>query len=240
MLARDMPERDLQRRDPSPTRLERSAEAIRSFLDAGGGFRFGVVLFRREAACVLPVTEDRHAVRVLVDHLSPALMTPSGTNLERGIRRSLDSFETAGRFRAVILFTDGDDRSGDPAAAARVAGSRGIPLIPVAAGTEAGSMILLDDGSPVRDAQGRMVVSRLDRGVLEEIAQLSGGRVYEVDRLGRLHRDLPGLMKGLEAGETHRGLKLERRTRYRLFLFLAVLMLMLSILIRSLRWRNTL
>jgi Ca-activated chloride channel family protein len=231
--------RSMLARDVMPSRLERAVTEIRRFISQAERMRFGLVAFKGEAFCALPITEDLYSLDVVLSSFSPAMMSSRGSNLEEGIRKALDTFQTAGRYSLVLLFTDGESLTGDAVSAAKLAERKSIPIVPVALGTERGAEIVLENGQRVVDSRNRRVISRLNRHLLEQIADISGARVYSIEEMDRLWRELLSIMKNLEPEEAQQGLKLVKRDYYRLFLSLALLFLTLSLVIRGVRWRDT-
>jgi Ca-activated chloride channel family protein len=237
--------RSMLARDVEPSRLARTLSEIERFVlthersqSDRANSRYGIVVFKGEAYCVMPVTEDLHSFKVILNSLSPDMMTSKGSDLEAGLRKALETLKTAGRFSLVMLFTDGESLTGKPLYAAKQAAKRDVPIITIALGTEQGSEIVLKDGSRVYDTKSKSVVTRLNRNLLEEIAAISRGRVYLIEDMDRLRSELVSILKNLEPGERQRGLKLARKSLYRLFLSLGLVFLALSVIVRGVRWRG--
>jgi Ca-activated chloride channel family protein len=169
-------------------------------------------------------------------------MSTPGSNLEAGLEAALHAFSTGRRpYRAVVLFSDGEFLSGNPNDPALRAGEAGVPVYVFAVGSEAGAPVLLGDGQPVRDRRGEPVVSRLRPEVLERIATVTGGRLYALggaveDAAAEMLKDLRG------PGDRQQmpGLRRVPKDRFRLFLALAAGFLAVSVLVRAVRWRDTL
>jgi len=237
--------RSMLARDVKPSRLGRTLSEIERFVSeheqsnsGRANTRYGIVAFKGEAYCVMPVTEDLHSLNVILNSLSPDMMTSRGSDLEAGLRKALETLKTAGRYSLVVLFTDGESLTGGPLSAAKLAAKRGVPIITVALGTEQGAEIVLDDGSRVVDRKSRRVVTRLNKTLLTEIAETSGGGVYSIEDMDRLRSELMSILKNLEPGEKQKGLKLVERSLYRLLLSLALIFLTLSVVVRGIRWRG--
>ena len=237
--------RSMLARDVKPSRLGLALSEIERFVSeheqsnsGRANTRYGIVAFKGEAYCAMPVTEDLHSLNVILNSLSPDMMTSRGSDIEAGLRKSLETLKTAGRYSLVMLFTDGESLIGDPLSAAKAAAKRGVPIITVALGTEQGTEIVLDDGSRVVDRKSRKVVTQLNRTLLTEMAETSEGRVYSIEDMDRLSSELVSILKNLEPGEKQRGLKLVKRGLYRIFLSLALIFLTLSIIVRGIRWRG--
>jgi Ca-activated chloride channel family protein len=68
--------------------------------------------------------------------------------------------------RALIIFTDGEELSGDAVKEAGKAAEAGVKIFTVGVGTAQGSLIPLagkDEGGFVKDAKGQVVKSKRDR-----------------------------------------------------------------------------
>ncbi len=224
--------------DEPPSRLASAVAAVERLSAALPAPRFAVVAFKGEAYRLLPLTEDPEALALALSAAGPDLSTSTGSDAEAGIRAALASLHDAGRYRAIFLFSDGESLSGDAVRAARDARDAGVPVLPIAIGTEAGAQLVLPDGRTVFDRSGRPVVSRLDLRQLEQIAAASGGRVYRAGEAARVARDLLPLLKGLGEKDWTQGVRAEQRPLYRLFLSLALLLLVLARLVRILRGRQ--
>ena len=226
--------------DIAPSRLEASSRAMRAFIQERPDTRFAVVLFKGKAVSIFPMTEDLTSLEAMFRNLSPDLLSTGGTNIQEGLRAALAAFNETGRFQAVLLFSDGEALTGNAVEEAKRAAAEGIPILPVAVGSEEGAQILLEDGSVVRDGQGNPVITRLNRVTLERIARLSGGKVYDIRDVGSIWRELPAIWKGMSPEEAREGLRLTYRPVRKYLLLLALLFLVISLLIRALRWRNAL
>ncbi len=88
--------------------------------------------------------------------------------------------------QAIILLTDGEDTESRPLEVARDAAKLGVRVYTVGIGSKSGEPIRKFDenGEPsgyVTDEKGEYVMTRLDDGLLGEIAELTGGRYVKID-----------------------------------------------------------
>jgi Ca-activated chloride channel family protein len=235
MLARDVPPEGM-------SRLEKARETIRRVARSMGSTRFAVVAFKGAAVQLLPLTEDAVALESLLRYLGPAVMTTPGTDIEGGLKTALGAFSQGRRpYRAVLLFSDGESLAGNPNAAALRAAQEQVPVYVCAAGSEEGSIILLPGGQLLRDGEGEAVISRLRREPLERIAALSGGELFTLrEPVDKVAAAVVSSLRGTHEGEQLPGLRRVKKDRYRLFLALALGFLTLSLLVRAVRWRDTL
>ena len=216
--------------DVSPSRLALSRMAARRLLDRLPGTRFALVAFKGKAVRLLPLTEDTRAVAIFLDAVDGGWIASPGTDVEQGLAQALASLSPGrGSGRAVVLFTDGESLSGNPAREAARAREARVPVLVVAAGTE--------EGAEVQDGQGRPVRSRAQLEPLKRIAERSGGRLLPLD--GGTGDALLAELERQRGGEGEAaGIVLESRERFGLPLGAGLFFLALSLVIRAARLRS--
>jgi len=168
--------RSMLSRDVSPSRLERAKLWIKDLTATLKGDRVGLVAFAGVPVVVCPLTLDRGFFSLSLEELSPATSPRGGTLIGDAIRKTLsDVFEPGlGRFRDIILITDGEDQGSFPVEAAQKAGELGVRIIALGIGSE-----LEGSPVPVKDAgqtgyiefEGQQVRSKLDSSTLAKITQ---------------------------------------------------------------------
>jgi Ca-activated chloride channel family protein len=228
--------------DRDASRLEYSIRTIRRTVEELEGVRIGLVVFKGEAVQLFPLTEDRYVLETALRHVGPSVMTAPGSALEQGILKSLDSFPpSAGAYRSILLFSDGESHSGSPLRAAEKARSDKIPVYVVALGGEQGAVVELPGGKILADRDGNPVVSRPRIEDLTKIAEISGGVLF---RLVASDREMPEkileAMKAQAEGNMVLGMRREKQDRFRFLVFLALLFLTLSLAVKAVRWKNVL
>ena len=226
--------------DIQPTRMDAVISGLRLFIDKSRDARFSIVAFKGEAHILLPMTDDVDSVAMVIDNLGPGILTSGGSDLQKGLETALTAFADGGRYRSIVLLSDGESLSGKPAQAAREAARWGIPVFAAAVGTENGSPIVLPDGSVVRDKRGREVISRLHRSTLEAVSSLSGGKIYSLGELDRMWDELLPILKRIGRDQPSEGMRLVKKERTSLFLLFAIGALLAVLMIRSLKWKDVL
>ena len=224
--------------DIEPTRLDRAAALVRTVVRDLPLARFAVTVFKGSATTLMPLTSDPFAVDIVLEGLTPALVSTPGTNLEAGLTHALDRFPSASSaHRAIILVSDGEALDGDPRGPTARAKERGIPVFTVLAGTTEGAVIPGPDGSPLTDDTGRPRVSRADPTALEGIAVATGGRAFvltDPDSVPALVREIGGFVELRQRD----GFRLVPHRRFRLFLGVALAALAVSLILRIIRWQR--
>ena len=165
--------------DIKPNRLDRARFEIEGLIDRLEGDRLGLVAFAGYSHVLCPLTLDYAAAKMFLGQADVGLISEQGTAVAEAIRTAIRGFgATEGKYKALILITDGEDHAADPIAAARAAADQGVRIFAVGVGTAEGELIPLRDGDRVdylKDAEGKIVKTRLDEATLKEIARITDG-----------------------------------------------------------------
>src|SRR4030095_10457905 len=125
-------------------------------------------------------TIDYEAVMESINDLDTKTIPEGGTNISEAITLATQSFgKSAMGNRALVIFTDGEELSGDAVKSAKAAADAGVRIFTLGVGTPAGSRIPVngEDGETafVKDSAGQVVKSKLDDKRLREIVRAAGG-----------------------------------------------------------------
>ncbi|MEX2570810.1 MAG: VWA domain-containing protein [Gemmatimonadota bacterium] len=171
--------------DTGPPRLELQRTAARALIQAIPDRAIGIVAFAGSAYALTPPTRDRGALEMYLAALDPTIVTQNGSALGAAIRQGLGLLAAPdGAARGtIVLFGDGGETEnpGAALAAAALAGDNDVRLYTVGVGTPMGGPVPaldLADGSLqgfLRDANGELLVSRLDEDLLRAIAARGEG-----------------------------------------------------------------
>src|ERR1044071_4812083 len=173
--------RSMLSNDVQPSRLDRVKLAIQDLIDELQGDRVGLIAFAGRAFLQAPLTIDYDAVIGAVNDLDTKTIPEGGTNISSAVTLATQSFgKSAMGNRAMIIFTDGEELSGDAVKTAKAAAAdAGVRIFTVGVGTPQGSLIPItgDNGetSFVKDSAGVGHKSKLDDKRLREIAEATGG-----------------------------------------------------------------
>ena len=133
---------------------------------------FGLVLAKGDGILSVPLTFEHSTVLENINTLSPLRVTSSGTNLELGLLKAIDSFNNErSNSKIIILFTDGDETKGCLLDVAKTISESDVTLIIVGVGTKEGGEI------EVINKEGKKINkhSELKEDLLIEMAKLSNG-----------------------------------------------------------------
>ena len=242
MLAIDVSE-SMRARDLRPDRLEKAKREASGLIDLLGGDRVGIITFSGAAFVQCPLTLDYAAASMLLSAVEPGVIPVPGTSLGEAVRTATAAMATRpDRSKVLVVMTDGEDHGSEPLRAAREAAEVGIRIYTIGFGSTAGEPIPLEGGQGAgykRDADGEIVMSRLDERTLVDVAEETGGRYFRATDAERELVAISEEIAAMQQGELESKMMAyyEERFQYPLALALAVLLIE-SFLPERMRRRN--
>lgn len=163
--------------DLAPNRLERAKQMILKLMDQMPNDRIALILFAGRAYIQMPLTVDHGAAAIFVSSASPEAIPAQGTVFSEALRMSARVFNSKeGRFKSVILISDGEDHDEETLKTAAELAQQGIMVCTVGIGSPEGSQIPDPaSGDYKLDAMGNVVVSKLNETELQQIASQTNG-----------------------------------------------------------------
>jgi Ca-activated chloride channel family protein len=230
--------RSMLSNDVAPSRLQRVKLAAQDLLDELQGDRVGLVAFAGRAFLQAPLTIDYDAAVETINDIDTNTIPEGGTNISAAIDLAVQTYgKSAVGNRALIIFTDGEDLSGDAMKTAQAALDGGVRIFTVGVGTPEGSLIPITEAGGtafVKDTSGQVVKSKLDEKRLKEIAELTGGFYIHLEDGPRTMKRLfeEGLAK-MQAGEIDERMSRRPIERYQWPLGAALLAFSAAFLMRE-------
>src|SRR5437870_4252703 len=229
--------RSMLSNDVQPNRLERVKLATQDLINQLQGDRVGLIAFAGRAFVQAPLTIDYEAVVESINDLDTKTIPEGGTNISEAITLADRTYgKSAAGNRALIIFTDGEELSGDAVKTAKAAADAGVRIFTVGVGTAQGSLIPItgqEGGTTfVKDSKGQVVKSKLDEKRLRDIAEATGGFYLHLENGPRTMQHLftDGLTK-MQAAEIDVRLSRRPTERYEWPLAAAIVALVTSMLI---------
>ena len=164
--------------DIKPNRLEKAKMAISRMVEKLSNDKIGMIVFAGDAYVQLPITTDYSSAKLFLSGINTDIVPVQGTAIGSAIELASRSFtpetETA---KAIIVITDGENHQDDAVSAAKAAREQGIFVHTIGMGLEQGAPIPEKgmQGQYMKDAQGNVVISKLDEGTLKDIAKAGEG-----------------------------------------------------------------
>ena len=226
--------------DYSPNRLERAKLAISRIVDRLQEDRIGLIVFAGSSFVQLPITTDYVSAKMFLNSIDTGSVPVQGTAIGDAVLTAARSFsEQSEKSRAIIVITDGENHEDDPVDAARQVAEMGIKVYTIGVGSLRGQPIP-KDGQLMKDKEGNIVVTRLDEGTLQQMAEAGGGAyVHAGNEEFGLNPIIDDLRK-LEAERFNSVVFEEYDEQYMYFFAAALVLFVLEMLIGSRRPRRKL
>ncbi|MGO4820149.1 MULTISPECIES: VWA domain-containing protein [unclassified Flavobacterium] len=166
--------------DIAPSRLEKSKQIVSQIINQLGNDRIGIVAYAGSAFPVLPITTDYSVAKMFLQSMNTEMVSSQGTSLDEAIKLSATYFDDKSKTsKLLILISDGEDHSEGAKMAAEEANKQGMRIVTIGVGTDKGGTIPLKKNGIVqayqRDNNDEVVVTKLNRASLEEIAKATKG-----------------------------------------------------------------
>ena len=224
-------------KDYSPNRLERAKLAISRITDKLQDDRIGLIIFAGTSFVQLPITNDYVSAKMFLSSITTESVPVQGTAIGDAILTAARSFSAQSEKSRAIIITDGENHEDDPVEAAKQAAELGIKVYTIGVGSLRGEPIPLD-GDLMKDKDGNIVVTRLDEGTLQKIAEVGNGAYVHAGNeefgLNPIINDINKLEE-----ETFNSVVFEEYDeQYMYFFAVALVLLVLEMLIGERRWKR--
>ncbi|MBN2207842.1 MAG: VWA domain-containing protein [Candidatus Coatesbacteria bacterium] len=178
--------RSMLAEDIAPSRFERAKLEVSRLLEHLSGHRVALVVFAGQARVQCPLTMDYGAFSMFLSSVQVGSVELGGTALPSAIEKACNLFSAGERkYKALVVFSDGESHSGDLEAAAKEAANQGVVIHAVGVGTGKGAPIpVRSESSVINEYQkarnGTVILSRLNLTGLSRIADMTHGKIVPI------------------------------------------------------------
>jgi Ca-activated chloride channel family protein len=173
--------------DVRPSRIELARRELSRFIDMLSGDKVGIVAFAGSAILLSPMTNDKGALKMFLESLSPDAVSTQGTDFKKALSESytalqrggLDSDEGKQITKVIVVASDGEDNEKGALDYAQKISGDGVRIFTLGFGTEAGGQI------PVRDKDGNMVGYRKDHSGQTIVTKSTGQSLQSLADAGK-------------------------------------------------------
>lgn len=226
--------------DLKPNRMGRAKQFVSRLLDNMKNDRIGLIVFAGRSYMQMPLTSDKAAAKLFLGSISTEMVPTQGTSLAEAIKMAKESYnEEQGKYRALIILTDGEDHEGEALVAAEEAANAGIVIHTIGVGDPKGAPIPTigrnNKSDFKRDADGAIVLSKLNETILQQVAATANGKYF---RLGTGTEELNNLvaeLQGLEKRELSEKQISDYESYYFVFVIIGLVLLTLEFLMAERR-----
>lgn len=167
--------------DHIPSRLDLAKRKLRDILKLREEGQTALVVYAGDAHTVTPLTDDVVTIAALVPSLNPNIMPLFGSNPMSAIDLAIDLLDDVESSRGkILLMTDGISGFDQELLITEQLQSTDYELLIMGIGTEEGAPIRTSDGNFLIDENGARVIPKLNRNVLESLANRVGGRYHDI------------------------------------------------------------
>jgi Ca-activated chloride channel family protein len=169
--------------DVAPTRLARARQEIQDLVQLNRELRIGLIAFASVPLVISPITEDNQSLLNALPAVTTDLANLKGSRLDAALERARQLLGSGESGRSMLLISDGD--FDEPGLSDKIQALKrdGINLHVLAIGTPGGGPIPAQSGPSdlLRDRSGRIIESRLNEQLLQQLAEAGGGRYLQAD-----------------------------------------------------------
>ena len=194
--------RSMLAEDVKPNRLERARLLITSLLERLKGERVGLIVFSGTAFLQSPLSSDYEILREFLPVLNPDYLPEGGTNYDALLETTITAFGASGSAdRFLIVLSDGEAQSDTWQKHVSDLKTKGIRVLGLGIGTEAGAIIPDGQGAFVKDERGAVVLSKLTGDTLRQLAEKTDGRYTDASSWVDLSALIESTVEQGRAGE---------------------------------------
>ncbi|MCU0429955.1 MAG: VWA domain-containing protein [Cytophagaceae bacterium] len=219
-------------KDIAPSRLERAKRELHQLASSLGSDRLGLLVYSNHCYWVCPPTYDKEAFFSYLQSITTSTVSAHGSNLASLEScffqdQSIPSPEST----IFILVSDGENHGKDPSPFFSKLAEHHIHTFILGIGTEQESRIPDAGKDFKKDSEGNPLVSSLNRTFLTDMAELAGGRYFEINAQGSDVKSLLHRINKIE-GQWQGSKKIDSiANKYYYFLFVAIILLIVDILV---------
>ncbi|MDF0732505.1 VWA domain-containing protein [Pseudomonas entomophila] len=176
--------------DSPPNRLEQARRKVLDLLEQRRDSQTALVVYAGSAHTLVPLSDDLGTTRNLLEALDPSIMPQPGQRADLAVQKGLALLAQSGLGQGRLLLIGSSLSPQEQQGITQAMGRQGPPLLMLGIGSADGAPVRQANGEFLKDAQGGILVPRLDSPGLKRFVAETGGR-YRHARIDDL--DLRGL-----------------------------------------------
>ncbi len=230
--------------DIAPNRLEKAKRLVSEIINQLASDRIGIIAYAGQAFPQLPITTDYGAAKMFLQSMNTDMLSSQGTAINEAIKLATTYFNDEEQTnRVLFIVSDGEDHSGGATLdAVDLAVEEGIRVFTIGVGKEKGGPIPIKRNGVVerlkKDAQGEVVITRLNPEILEEIADDGNGEFIDGTNTEDAVNEIKEALLQMDKKEFEAKQFAEFKDQFQWFLGAALLFLFLDVFVldRKTKW----
>jgi Ca-activated chloride channel family protein len=167
--------------DIAPNRLEKAKRLVSEIINQLASDRIGIIAYAGQAFPQLPITTDYGAAKMFLQSMNTDMLSSQGTAINEAVELAITYYDDDQQTnRVLFIISDGEDHSeGSTLDAVSKAVDEGIRIFTIGVGQTKGGPIPIKRNGIVeslkKDAQGQVVITKLNEDILSDIASEGNG-----------------------------------------------------------------
>jgi Ca-activated chloride channel family protein len=171
--------------DIAPNRIEKAKRLVSEIINQLASDRIGIIAYAGQAFPQLPITTDYGAAKMFLQSMNTDMLTSQGTAIDQAIELATTYYDDEDQTnRVLFIISDGEDHSeGATLKVVEDATDAGIKVFTIGVGKTKGAPIPLKRKGVLeslkKDAQGEVVITKLNETILMDIASDGNGEYID-------------------------------------------------------------
>lgn len=161
--------------DSPPTRLEQARRKLLDLLEARSDSQTAIIVYSGSAHTLVPLSDDLLTIRNLLDAVKPSIMPQTGHRADLAVHKAVALLNQAALGRGRLLLIGSSLSEQERQGIRQKLHGQAPPLLILGVGTAQGAPVEQENGGLLKDAQGAILLPRLDSASLAEFASQMGG-----------------------------------------------------------------
>lgn len=221
--------------DVKPNRLEKAKRITSEVINILQGDRIGLVAYAGQAYPQLPLTADYSAAKMFLQNMNTDMLSSQGTAIQDAISVASNYFQQeTPTSRLLFIISDGEDHEMGASEYAQQAQEKGIRIYTIGLGSAKGATIPIKNGNVQtykRDQNGEVVITKLNKTYLEEIAREGAGSYFDGANTQDVVDSIKKSLESIEKNEYESQLFSDYKDQFQWFVGIALLLLVIDIFI---------
>lgn len=218
-------------RDINPSRLEKAKMMLSKLVDELENDKVGLVVFAGDAYTQLPITTDYVSAKMFLNSINTEMVPTQGTAIGQAIKTAMNSFSPeSSAEQAIVVITDGENHEDDAVEAARAAAQKGVKVSVVGIGSAKGAPIPIGRSTNnfIKDAEGKIVITKLNEAMAQEVAKAGEGVYVRADNTNGAMQALVNEVRTMKSAEFERKTYSEYNEQFPGLAWIALIILLID------------
>lgn len=219
------------------SRLSAAKKVIKGFVRNLPGDRVSLIAFSDTAFPLSALSTDYDSFYSFLSNVDSSYINEGGTDIYNALEVSEKRFFNKDNAKFIVIVSDGEEHNNKAVEKAKDLFKKNIKVISIGIGSKAGSKIYLGrdvyDQPMYKTYMGDDIITRLNDGVLKDIAKESAGRYFELGN-SNISANISNFIEQTKSFSTSTKKIPQYEELYQIFVFIVILLIMAEFFIKKL------